>query len=244
MVLPLLIGKNSSGDNVIIDISMMPILMISYCNEEQLGLIFKQFNGQDDLSKNYLISNSRRFYYWGYSKIHFITFLRDMPSFDLSSRAMILQAIMSEIKRRKLLLKKEKANEGLGSKKTIPMTISTSKRFVFIDDVWDIIVSKPKRNALNLMMIMIYGPEVGIITVFASIMSYMNLLQQLVYLHPEITVELQKKYGIPEPRLISEFGHELIFSTEDFVYYKRGMAHGMERYYKMPLGNVAAEPTS
>jgi hypothetical protein len=233
MVLPLVIGKNSSADNVILDIGMMPILMISYCNEEQLGLIFKQFKGQDDLIRNYLITNSRRFYQWEFSKNHFITFLRDMPSFDLPSRAMILQAIMSEIKRRQLVLKKEKANQGLGPHPTIPMNMSTKKRFVFIDDVWDIIVSKPKKNALNLMMIMIYGPEVGIITVFASIMSYMNLLQQLVHLHPEITVELQKQYGIPEPRLISEFGHELIFSTEDFVYYKKGMAFGLERYYRI-----------
>jgi hypothetical protein len=156
-----------------------------------------------------------------------------MPSFDLPSRAMILQAIMSEIKRRQLVLKKEKANQGLGPHPTIPVSMPTTKRFVFIDDVWDIIISKPKKNALNLMMIMIYGPEVGIITVFASIMSYMNLLQQLVHLHPEITVELQKQYGIPEPRLISEFGHELIFSTEDFVYYKKGMAFSLERYYRI-----------
>jgi hypothetical protein len=233
MGLPLVIGKNSSADNVILDIGMMPILMISYCNEEQLGLIFKQFKGKDDVSKNYLISNSRRFYHWGFSKNHFITFLRDMPSFDLPSRAMILQAIMSEIKRRQLVLKKEKSNEGLGSHPSIPMNMATTKRFVFIDDVWDIIISKPKKNALNLMMIMIYGPEVGIITVFASIMSYMNLLQQLVHLHPQLTIDLQKQYGIPEPRLISEFGHELIFSTEDFVYYKKGMAYGLERYYKI-----------
>ena len=233
MVLPLVIGKNSAADNVILDIGMIPILMISYCNEEQLGLIFKQFKGQDDLSRNYLITNSRRFYQWEFSKNHFITFLRDMPSFDLPSRAMILQAIMSEIKRRQLALKKERANEGLGPHPTIPMNMATTKRFVFIDDVWDIIISKPKKNALKLMMIMIYGPEVGIITVFASIMSYMNLLQQLVHLHPEITLELQKQYGIPEPRLISEFGHELIFSTEDFVYYKKGMAYSLERYYRI-----------
>jgi hypothetical protein len=232
MVLPLLIGKNSAADNVILDIGIIPILMISYCNEEQIGLIFKQFKGQDDLSRNYLITNSRRFYQWEFSKNHFISFLRDMPSFDLSSRAMILQAIMSEIKRRQLILKKEKANEAVGSHQSIPMTMATTKRFVFIDDVWDIIVSKPKKNALNLMMIMIYGPEVGIITVFASIMSYMNLLQQLVHLHPQLTIDLQKRYGTPEPRLISEFGHELIFSTEDFIYYRKGMTHSLERYYK------------
>jgi hypothetical protein len=67
---------------------------------------------------------------------------------------------------------------------------------------------------------------------FASAISYRNLLQQLVGIYPILTIELKKKYGIPEPVKISELGNELIFSAEDFVYYKKGSIMYMVRYYK------------
>lgn len=105
-----------------------------------------------------------------------------------------------------------------------------NEKYLIIDDIWDIITSIPKTNALNLLLIMLYGPEVGIRTIFASIISYINLLQQLIHLHPQLKIELQKKYGIPEPKLISNVGHELIFSIEDFVYYRSGQK--LERYFK------------
>jgi hypothetical protein len=59
-----------------------------------------------------------------------------------------------------------------------------------------------------------------------------NLLQQLVGIYPILTIELKKKYGIPEPVKISELGNELIFSAEDFVYYKKGSIMDMVRFYK------------
>lgn len=222
MILPMVIGKNSAGEDVLLDVGVMPLLMISYCNEDQLGMIFKQLNRGDQTEKHFLMTNSRRFYQWGFRKNGFLTFLRDMPSFDISSRAKFLRQVMQEINRRQQLIKSDH-------------TIIFNQRFLFIDDIWDVITSKPKKNALDLMMIMLYGPEVGIRTIFASIMSYMNLLQQLVHLHPQLSVELQKRYGTPEPRLIGEVGHELIFSMEDFVYYKKGIAHPIERYYKMSV---------
>ena len=220
MGLPICIGKDSSGRDVYIDVAETPLLMISYCREEQLGRIFKQFNHDEQTEKHYMITTSRRFYQWGIKKSGFVTFLRDMPSFDMPSRAKMLQDILKEINKRQLAHKQFDVKKPFG------------ERYVFIDDVWDIITSKPRKNAMHLMLIMLYGPEVGIRTVFASIVSYMNLLQQLIHVHPELTAELQKRYGTPEPRLISEVGHELIFSMEDFIYYRKGMAQPMERYYK------------
>jgi hypothetical protein len=94
-------------------------------------------------------------------------------------------------------------------------------------------MSPPKKLSLNLILIMIYGYSVGIHTVFASGISYRNLLQQLVSLHPILTIELKKKFGVPEPKLLSALGHELIFTPEDFVYYKKGSILEMEKFYKV-----------
>ena len=81
-------------------------------------------------------------------------------------------------------------------------------------------------------MILLYGQKVGVHVVAASAISYRNLLQQLVSIYPILTIELKKKYGIPEPIKLSELGHELIFSSEDFVYYKKGSVADMIKYYK------------
>jgi hypothetical protein len=105
--------------------------------------------------------------------------------------------------------------------------------FLFIDDIWDIIVSKPKKLALNFMMILLYGQYVGVHVVFASAISYRNLLQQLVGIYPILTIELKKKYGIPEPVKISDLGQELFFTPDGLVYYKKNAISDLLKYYKL-----------
>jgi hypothetical protein len=73
---------------------------------------------------------------------------------------------------------------------------------------------------IDLIRVMLYGPAVGIHTIIASGISYRNLLQQLVNTHPMIKEELQKKYGDPEPKQLNMIGHELIFTSDDLIFYK------------------------
>ena len=82
------------------------------------------------------------------------------------------------------------------------------------------------------MMILLYGPLVGIHTIFASTISYRNILEQLINQHPVLTIELRKKYGFPEPKRISELGQELIFTAEGLVYYKKSAISDLIKYYK------------
>jgi len=230
MSLSIYIGKNSTGDNIFIKADDIPLLIISYCREEQLTRIFKQFRNLQQVERNYMITNSRRFNEWGFRKENFITFLRDLPSFDINSRAKLLKQILNEINNRKRSIKNLTEYHLLQNRDLINLKNNLNERYLIIDDIWDIITSIPKTNALNLLLIMLYGPEVGIRTIFASIISYINLLQQLVHLHPQLKIELKKKYSIPEPKLISDVGHELIFSIDDFVYYRSGQ--NLERYFK------------
>jgi hypothetical protein len=230
---PLLIGKDSAGKNQFIDLSEVPVLIVSFCDENQLTSIFSQFGVFESSTRHYLITNTRYFNLWKFDKERFRVFMRDEPEFDIISRNDLINQIVDEIIRRQKIMKQKKTTDFRRYNSLNTWNdIKLDYLFLFIDDIWDIIISKPKKLALNFMMILLYGQYVGVHVVFASAISYRNLLQQLVGIYPILTIELKKKYGIPEPVKISELGHELIFSVEDFLYYKKGSITDMVRYYK------------
>jgi hypothetical protein len=233
MKIPLLIGKDSAGKNQFIDLSDIPVLMISHCDEMQLTSIFSQFGLFESSTRHYLITNTRYYNTWKFDKVGFRVFMRDEPEFDIISRNDLINQIIDEIIKRQKIMKQKKSTDFRRYNSLNTWNdIKLDYLFLFIDDIWDIIVSKPKKLALNFMMILLYGQYVGVHVVFASAISYRNLLQQLVGIYPILTIELKKKYGISEPVKISELGHELIFSAEDFVYYKKRSIEDMVRYYK------------
>jgi hypothetical protein len=97
MTTQLLIGKNSDGEDQYIDLTKVPVLIISYCEEEQLKSIFSQFNLFDFVNKNYLISNTRFFNNWGLNKDHFHLFMRDDPTIEFDTRADLIDHLLNEI---------------------------------------------------------------------------------------------------------------------------------------------------
>jgi hypothetical protein len=164
----------------------------------------------------------------------FSLFMRDEPEMGFKTRNDIINHVLEEIVMRQKIMKQKGITDF--SRYTLLNTWNEVKldyRYLLVDDVWDMIVSKPKKLALNFMMILLYGPKVGVHVLFASSISYRNLLQQLVNVYPILTIELKKKYGIPEPKKISDLGHELIFTPEDFVYYNKGNIAEMVKYYKV-----------
>ena len=230
----LLIGKNSDGIDQFIELAKVPVLIISYCEEEQLKSIFNQFNEFDFVNKNYLIANTRYLYEWGLKKEHFHLFMRDDPSIEFENRIDLLNLLLEEIVNRQKIMKKKKI---IDFERYVSLNtwndIKLGHQFFIVDDVWDIIVSKPIKLGLNFMMILLYGPLVGIHTIFASVISYRNILEQLINQHPILTIELRKKYGFPEPKKISELGQELIFTPEGFVYYKKSAISDLLKFYKI-----------
>jgi hypothetical protein len=234
MKIPLLIGKDSAGKNQFIDLSDIPVLMISHCDELQLTSIFSQFGLFESSTRHYLITNTRYYNIWKFDKERFRVFMRDEPEFDIISRNDLINQIIDEIINRQKIMRQKKINnfERYNSLNTWN-DIKLDYLFLFIDDIWDIIVSKPKKLALNFMMILLYGQYVGVHVVFASAISYRNLLQQLVGIYPILTIELKKKYGIPEPVKISDLGQELFFTPDGLVYYKKNAISDLLKYYKL-----------
>jgi hypothetical protein len=234
MTTQLLIGKNSDGEDQYIELTKVPVLIISYCEEEQLKSIFSQFNLFDFVNKNYLITNTRYFKDWGLKKNHFHLFMRDDPRMEFETRIDLIDHLLEEIINRQKIMKKKKI---IDFERYVSLNTWNDKKlgyqFLIVDDVWDIIVSKPVKLGLNFMMIILYGPLVGIHTIFASVISYRNILEQLINQHPILSIELRKKYGFPEPKKISELGQELIFTPEGFVYYKKSAISDLLKFYKI-----------
>jgi hypothetical protein len=160
--------------------------------------------------------------------------MRDDPKIEFETRIDLINHLLEEIINRQKIMKKKKI---LDFERYVSLNtwndVKLGHQFLILDDVWDIIVSKPAKLGLNFMMIILYGPLVGIHTIFASVISYRNILEQLINQHPILTIELRKKYGFPEPKKISELGQELIFTPEGFVYYKKSAISELLKFYKI-----------
>ncbi len=232
----ILMGKNSSGEDQYLDVESIPLLICSYSNEEQLDQFFIQLGQLSKSNENscYLITNTRLFNKWGFADTQFNTFFKDEPEMgSVHSLSDLIAIILKQIVERQKALKQKKIGD---FKKYIRLNTWNEHKlnynFLLIDDIWDIVKAKPKKLTLDLMLILLYGPAVGIHTIFASGISYRNLLQQLVSIHPILTLELQKKYGRPEPKQISALGHELIYTPDELVFYKQQGSFEMERFFK------------
>ena len=232
----ILMGKNSNGKNQYLDLESIPLLICSYSNDEQLDRFFIQLSKLNTSNENnsYLITNTRLFNKWGFADSQFNTFFKDEPETgSIHSWSDLIAIILKQVVERQKIMKQKKLSD---FKKYIRLNTwnehKLNYQFLLIDDIWDIVKAKPKKLTLDLMLILLYGPAVGIHTIFASGISYRNLLQQLVGIHPILTLELQKKYGRPEPKQISALGHELIYTPDELVFYKKQGSFEMERFFK------------
>ena len=107
----LLIGKDSAGKNQFIDLSEVPVLIVSFCDENQLTSIFSQFGVFESSTRHYLITNTRYFNIWKFDKERFRVFMRDEPEFDIISRNDLINQIVDEIIRRQKIMKQKKTTD-------------------------------------------------------------------------------------------------------------------------------------
>ena len=235
MIIPFKVGKNSDAEDQFIDLSDMPLLMISYCEEEKLNNVLQAMNRIDYRYKqsNYIIANSKRLRLNGHIESEAFYFLKDEPERgNIISRKLMFKVINNEITYRQQLLKSRKIKDfKCYFSLNLWNEVKKSFQFLIIDDIWDIVTAKPKDLVISLFRIILYGPAVGIHTIFASGISYRNLLEQLVNVNPQITDLLQEKYGVPEPTQISALGKELIYTSDGLIYYKEKNIGEIEKFY-------------
>jgi len=236
MKIPLIIGRNSNGEHQIIDLAEIQLLMISYCEEKQLSSIFYalQSLSYPFRSKDYYITSFRKCKSWKIKIKDANTYYKDEPDKgNIINKQKLLKLLKDEIFRREQILKKKKITD---FKKYVALNTyhkdKLTYQFLVVDDIWDIIVSKPKSVGLSLISILLYGPAVGIHTVFTGSISFRNLLEQLININPKICKELENKYGASEPKRINNMGNELILTAENLVFYKKAGSFEMEKMFK------------
>ena len=216
MKISVVIGKNSSGENKCIDLNEIHVLFVSYLHDKQLFEIIQQVTGYEN--NTYFISQNCA-KELQLSKEKCSLYIKDEPtSGNLYNRKEIFKQILKEIKRKRSSTVKKKST-------------TSQFRFLIVDNIWDIITSKQKQLALDLMLIIIYGASVGYRIIIGSTLSYRNLLEQVIAMHPVLIKELENQFKSPIPKRIDEISDELIFTAEEFVYHKKAKSLSIEKYF-------------
>ena len=218
MKILVVIGKNSSGEDKFIDLDQIHVLFVSYLHGKQLYEIIQQVTGYEN-STYFISQNCSKELQLEKDKCSL--YIKDEPTLgNLYSRKEIFKQILKEIKRKRSSAAKKK-------------TFSPQIRFLIVDNIWDIITSKQKQLALDLMLIIIYGTSIGYRIIIGSTLSYRNLLEQVIAMHPVLIKELENQFKSPIPKRIDEICDELIFTAEEFVYHKQVNSISLEKYYQL-----------
>lgn len=218
MKIPVVIGKNSAGEDRHIDLDAIRVLFISYLEEQQLFNIIHQVGSF--VNSTYFVSR-HCLKDLQLDKECYRIYIKDEPTLgNIYSRREIFKEILNEIKRKRNNSKKKKEQ-------------IVTVRFLIIDNIWDIITSKQKQLALDLMLVIIYGATVGYRIIIGSTFSYRNLLEQVITMHPVLIKELENQFKSPIPMRIDEICDELIFTAEEFVYHKRVNSISLDKYYQL-----------
>ena len=218
MKIPVVIGKNSSGEDKFIDLDQIHVLFVSYLHGKQLYEIIQQVTGYE---KNTYFISQNCVKELQLNKDKCSLYIKDEPTLgNMYNRKEVLKHILKEIKRKRSSAAKKK-------------TSSPQIRFLIVDNIWDIITSKQKQLALDLMLIIIYGTSIGYRIIIGSTLSYRNLLEQVIAMHPVLIKELENQFKSPIPKRIDEICDELIFTAEEFVYHKRVNSISLDKYYQL-----------
>ena len=232
MIFPIIIGRDSTAKIHQIDLLETPILFVSYYSKKQLASICRQLS---NYNHNFIATTTVQIKNWGLNLESNYVFLRDDPEKgSIQSRLNFLKLVSKTIRKRKRILRHFKAKN---FREYISFHDKRKEKFEYqfllIDDIWDIVISKQKQLALNLILLILEGPSVGIHSIIGSSLSYRNLLEQLISSYPKLTEELQKKFGNPPPRSIDQISEELIFTADDLIYFKKAKSMALEKFYKI-----------
>jgi hypothetical protein len=233
MRVELKIGRESNGDDFVIDLSAESNLFISYTEESQLHHSFKNILNQFESSFNpdktqfaYALSDkTARNILKGISEeFYFAKFIRnEYRSGHIDTKPLFWNALLKEYKRRAQQFKSA-AGGNAGSNPIL---------LIFIDDIFDLVLSQTKKEGLSFLEIAFYGAQVGIHFVAASSSTYRNLLLQLIQLNPEMAQKLSKSNSNTFPKTSNPLGCELILSGEGLIFYREKLRPDMIRLYPL-----------
>lgn len=240
MTLPIAIGKNSANQTFSADLSVLPHLFLSYCYESQVNTFYKQLvdfyssDTQNDVRfaiasthsrKAIDVTNGFQFPYCFFSK--------DEYRSTVHCKASFLMALSKEMKNRKKFLSSKLLHHH--NKKFCPPLL------VLLDDVLDIIISSRKSIGLLFLELLLKGHHVNMHVIAASIGTCRNLLRQLMHINPLVKERFKQLFKSETFPINASLGAELIFTSEDFIFFKEAHAFDYHRLYPMVSEKVLLE---
>jgi len=215
MNIPLVIGRRSSGEEYITDLTVLQNLFISYSNDNQLPTIFLQFINQaihsnSPIQFSYALSSrlAQQVKPLVPNQTLFIEFIHaDYAEGKINSINEFISLLIGEMKNRKALLKKSKTKPSI-----------FPAMFVVIDNIFEVIMSPQKKTSLSFLELLITAGRLNMFFIMGSSGIYRNLLNQLINISPSLKQKLKTSLhplGISQP-----LGAELVINPDDLIFFR------------------------
>ncbi len=213
--IPLIIGKQSSGEVCMVNLADLPNLFISHSSEGQLPGIFSALIQNISLiqpAAQLAVSLGSRLAEDLGSLVQEKTLLTVFTHslYDptkINSMEEFIMALMEEFKRRKILLKNSKKSPA-----GYPGLV------VFMDDIFEVIMSPHKKIVLAFIEMLITGAAVNTYFILGSAGIYRNILNQLINVNPALQQKLKRSvqaYSINHP-----LGAELVMNPDGLLFFR------------------------
>ena len=211
----LVIGRQSSGEEFIVALEVLPHLFISHSNDEQLQNIFIQFIGN--------IIHSKIDLYLSFSLSRRMTLLikplvpieslfmefshNDFEDGKINSIDEFVSSLIIEKKNRASLIKKSSIQIAMFP----PMII-------LIDNIFEIIMGQQKKTALCFIELLMTAASIKMFFILGSAGIYRPLLDQLITVSPSLKKKLKKSF---QDQLITQpLGAELVINPDGLLFYR------------------------
>lgn len=213
--IPLVIGRQSSGEDHIVNLAELPHLFISYSLDVQLPDIFSSFITyilQDKKPVQFSVSLSSRMATLVEPLVPeddlLIKFThKDYEAGKINTIDEYIKVLMLEMKTRKQLSGKIASVAG----RHLPL-------LVFMDDIFEVIMSSQKKTILSFIEMLITGAQQQIYFIMGSSGIYRNLLNQIIIVNPSLQKKLTKNiqpYSVNQP-----LGAELVMNPDGLLFFR------------------------
>jgi hypothetical protein len=183
--------------------------------------MFMAFVGQliqDDASLHYALSLSNKIAVQVKPLIVpgqlFIEFMHEevfgLPGANHDGRTNSIDAFINE-------LMKELKSRKVFNKKSAPK-LTMPPMLVFIDDIFEVIMSTKKKTALAFIELLIGAAAVDMFFLLGSSGIYRNLLEQLINVSPSLKKKLNS--SIPEQNISQPLGAELVMNPDGLLFFR------------------------
>lgn len=236
MSLPIAIGVNSANETFYTDIGQLPHLFLSYCYEEQVRAFFshlvKHFNSVTTSNVRFAVATTKSSVTFDVTNgvvFPFCYVVNDDYKSTVRGKSAFMAALGKELQRRikRLSVKREHKTSD-----------ACPPLLVLLDDVLDVVISSKKSVGLTFLQLLLMGHQVNMHVVAASSGTCRHLLRQLMQIHPIVKSKFQKLFEPSMLSVTSPLGAELVFTAEDFIFFKEANTVDYHRLY--PISNKKA----